>query len=142
MAPKRATFYTYGNDDLCAEMQQFIEDAGILLTVRDISEKPFTAPEFYELVGNLNLEHFINPVSKVHPANDNGNDAIDRRKLFEMVNDDPSVLRRPILKTSRLVTIGADKRKIAEALQVNSNGTPRETQNQHQPQSNRKKARA
>jgi arsenate reductase-like glutaredoxin family protein len=141
MAPQRATLYTYGNDELCAEMQKFIEDAGILLTVRDIGKQPFTPAEFYELVGNLSLEHFINPASTLHPANGDSEDGLNRRQLLDKVSEDPTVLRRPILKTSRLVTVGADRKRIAEALQLNNNGTPRELQNPPQPSNHHRRAR-
>lgn len=142
MAPKRATLYTYGNDDLCTEVQQFIEEAGILLTVRDIGKEPFTPAEFYELVGNLNLEHFINPASEAFPVSGNGHNAVDRRKLYELVKEDPTVLRRPILRTTRLVTIGADRRKIAEALQFGTNGSSRESQNTAPTGGGNRRARA
>ena len=36
MPPKRVTFITYGNDEQCAETLRFIENAGVILDIRDI----------------------------------------------------------------------------------------------------------
>ncbi|MBU0983084.1 MAG: hypothetical protein KKA42_04390 [candidate division Zixibacteria bacterium] len=117
MAQKRATYYVYGSDDTCLDIQKYIEDAGVILSVRDMKKDPLTEAELDRLLGHLPLNHFINPISPGFKAR--GLDAAipDREDMFRILAEDPSLLRRPILKTVRLLTVGCDKKKIAEMLQ-------------------------
>ena len=45
MAQKTATYYGFGDEDQCADLRQFIEDAGIHLLQRDMSKDPLSARE-------------------------------------------------------------------------------------------------
>ena len=45
-----------------------------------------------------------------------------RGEILELMSRDHTLIRRPILKTARLMTVGCDRRKIAEMLQVSVNG--------------------
>ena len=62
MALKRAEYLTYGYDELCVEMRKFIENAGILLDVRDIAEKPLSEEELTRLIGHLQIMDPLVPV--------------------------------------------------------------------------------
>ncbi len=46
-----------------------------------------------------------------------------REKVIELMAQDHTLIRRPIIRTIRLLTVGCDKRKITEMLQINANGT-------------------
>ena len=45
----------------------------------------------------------------------------DRDELFVLISENNYLLRRPIVRTARLVTIGCDKQKLAEMLQISYN---------------------
>ncbi|HDL01372.1 MAG TPA: hypothetical protein ENH23_03985 [candidate division Zixibacteria bacterium] len=121
MAPKRATFYTFGNDTICKEAKKFVEDAGVLLTIRDIEEKPFTVRELKELIGHIDPKHFLNTSSPECLKMNIEEKLSDRDELFVLISENNYLLRRPIVRTARLVTIGCDKQKLAEMLQISYN---------------------
>jgi arsenate reductase-like glutaredoxin family protein len=124
MVPKRATFLTYGADEKCADIKRFIEDSGVLLDIRDIEKKPLTVREIESLVGHLDLNHFLNPMSRSFEKNGLDKDLPPRDEVIKMIVEDHTLLRRPIIRNNRLFTIGCDKRKIAEMLQISPNGKP------------------
>ncbi len=124
MVPKRATFMTYGNDEKCADVRKFIEDAGVLLDIRDIEKKPLTVMEIQALVGHLDLNHFLNPLSRSYEKHGLDKELPSRDDVIALIAEDHTLLRRPIIKNNRLFTVGCDKRKIAEMLQISPNGKP------------------
>ena len=126
MPPKRATYLTYGNDERCAEAKKYIEDSGVLLSIRDIGERPLTEKELVDLICNLQIRHFLNKMSESYSKHNLDQDAIERDEVIKLLVSDHTLLRRPIVKSSRLLYIGCDKRKIAEMLQIGANGQARE----------------
>ena len=122
MALKRATFISYGNDDWCMETRRFIENAGVDLEIRDLLKKPFTEDEVDKLIGNWDVNLFLNPVSESYQKHGLDNQLPPRAELFKLIAADPTLLRRPIIRNARLFTIGCDKRRIAEMLQISLSG--------------------
>ncbi|NOY88529.1 MAG: hypothetical protein GXO93_03940 [FCB group bacterium] len=130
MALKRATFFTYGTDDKCNEIQKFIEDAGVILDVRDIEKDPLTYEELEQLIGYLNVNHFLNNFSDAYTEFKLDKSLPTREEVIKLMARDHNLLRRPIIKTVRLMTVGYNKRKIAEMLQINYNGNNIEQENE------------
>jgi len=122
MAPKRAMFFCYGNDNICAETRKYIEDAGVILKVRDIGKDPLTENEVAQLVGHLEITHFINRLSDSYVKFRFDKKLPAREEIIRLMAKDHTLIRRPIVKTTRLLTVGCDQRKIADMLQINSNG--------------------
>lgn len=122
MALKRATFISYGNDDWCLETRHFIENAGVDLEIRDLLKKPFTEEEVDKLIGNWDVHHFLNPVSESYQKHGFDNQLPPRAELIRLIAADPTLLRRPIIRNARLFTIGCDKKRIAEMLQISLTG--------------------
>lgn len=122
MSFKRAIFITYGNDELCAETKKFIEDAGVLLNFRDIGKNPLTEEELSDLIGNLKITHFLNAMSDSYTKYRLDKHTPERGQLIKLMAQDHTLLRRPIVKSSRLLTVGCDKRKIAAMLLIKSDG--------------------
>jgi len=119
MAPRRATFFCYGDDGLCQETCKFIEDAGVILEKHDIGKDPLSEDDLDRLIGTLSISHFINPASPAYTKLGWDKTAPDRREAIEAMARDYTLIRRPIIRASRLVTIGADKKRIGEMLQLN-----------------------
>jgi arsenate reductase-like glutaredoxin family protein len=123
MAPRRARFYSYGTDEQCAEARKFIEDAGVLLDLRDMSVKPLTEEELNNLIGHLDINHFLNPASPSYSRHGLDRRSKVRAEVIKLMAQDYTLIRRPIIQSPRLLTVGCDKRKISEMLQLNSNGS-------------------
>ena len=122
MAQKRATFITYGTDDRCLETKRFIENAGVDLDGRHLLKKQLTEDEALRLLGNWDAHLFLNPASESFEKHRLDETMPNRFELAKLIAADPTLLRRPIIKNARLMTIGCDKRKIAEMLQISMNG--------------------
>ncbi len=122
MAPKRAVFMSYGSDEACVEMRKFIEESGIILQVRDISKQPLSEYELTNLIGQLRIEHFLNTSAPSFGEHKLDQSLPPRNDLIKLMVQDHTLIRKPIIKAARLITIGCDKDKIAEMLQINDNG--------------------
>ena len=125
MVPKRAKFYKFGDDERCEEVRKFIENAGVLLDVRDLKIDPLTPAEAHDLIGYLHVDHFINKMSPYYTKS--GIEAVldNREKVIEIIVKEPSLVKVPIVKSARLITIGCDKGKISDMLRLdmtNSDG--------------------
>lgn len=122
MPPKRATFISYGSDQQCVETKQFIEDAGVLLSVRDIEKQPLTYDEIDRLIGYINPRHFLNMASPSYEKSGLDQQLPPRRELIGLIAKDHTLLRRPIIQAARLTTVGCDRKSIALMLQLSANG--------------------
>jgi len=139
MPEKRAKYLTYGKDERCDELQKFIEGAGIRLIVRDMKTDPPSADELRSLMGHISLSHFLNPASEAYSKKGLDKGLPERDEIFRMMAEDPTLIRRPLIKTVRLVTAGCDKKKISEMLQINANGEAIKVKaNDRQPRTNRR----
>ena len=123
MAPKRAKYYSYGDDTLCVETKEFIEKAGVLLDVRDIEKQPLSILEMQRLFGHMNIKHFLNTLSESYAKLQLDKNLPPREEILQLMADDHTLIRRPIIKSLRLVTAGCDKRKIAQMFQISANGS-------------------
>ncbi len=122
MAPKRAVYITYGDEERCSDTRRFIEDAGIDMDIRDIKKNPLNEDELKRLLGYFEITHFLNPGSPAFEKNGLDKSTPERAEIVKMILEDQTLLRRPIIKTARLMTVGCDRRKISEMLQINQNG--------------------
>ena len=122
MAPKRATFLTYGNDEKCRETCKFIEEAGVLLKVRDISKEPLSRYELAQIVGHLDISHFLNSLSPAFKKNNLDKGPVDRSQILDLMVSDHTLIRHPIVTTIRLTMVGCDRDKISDMLQLSANG--------------------
>jgi len=129
MALKRATFITYGKDEACAGTKEFIEGAGIILDIRNLDEKPFTEGELRQLIGHLSISHFLNANSPAFAKRKFDEEIPSRAEVVKAMVEDHTLIRRPIIQTSRLLTVGCDHQKISEMLQISQNNGDNE-QNQ------------
>ena len=136
MALKLAKFMTYGNDEKCVEIKKFIEDAGVAVDYRDIEKKPLTEAELWGMLGHLEASHFLNPASDSFQKYQLAENLPERDKLIKMIAEDHTLLRRPIIKTARLLTVGCDKQKITEMLRLNGDGNNRDSGNPNRDRNN------
>ena len=121
MVPRRAKFFKYGSDERCEEVRKFIEEAGILLDIRDLKMDPLTQGEARNLVGYLHVEHFINKMSPYYAKSGIEDVITSRDKVIDILIKEPSLIRVPIVQSARLITIGCDKSKITDMLRLDLN---------------------
>ncbi len=131
MALRQAKYLSYGNDEQCAEMKKFIEEAGVILDYRDIEKKPLTEDELWGIIGHLEASHFLNPASDSFEKYQLAEGIPERSKLIKMLAQDHTLLRKPIIRTARLLTVGCDKQKISDMLRLNGDINNREGGNSH-----------
>lgn len=129
MGLKRALIFTYGNDDVCTETKKFIEDAGVLLQIRDIEKDPLSVNELSDLIGHIDITHFLNTFSNSYTKHRLDKNLPPRDKIYELMSKDHTLIRHPIVKSTRLMTVGCNLKKIAEMLQINFNGNNTQTEN-------------
>ncbi len=133
MAPKRATFLTYGNDERCGETCKFIEEAGVLLKVRDISKEPLNRNELSDIIGYLDISHFLNSLSPAFKKNNLDKGPVERSQALDLMASDHTLIRQPIISTIRLTMVGCDRDKITDMLQLNANGSDMTGKDGNQP---------
>jgi len=131
MPQKSATFITYGQDDRCDEVRKFIEDAGVRVNLRDLGQRPFTIEELDQMFGHNPMSYFLNPASSEYTKFGLDRKMPERRELLQIIAQNPGLLRRPIVRNARLLTVGCNKDKIAEMLQINANGEALDEPNEH-----------
>lgn len=122
MPPKRAAFLTWGEDEECKGIRKFLENAGVVLDIRDLTKRPLSAAEVNKLVGFVPLEYFLNPHSSSFKKHNLDQENIDRDTVVALIAGDPTLLRQPIIRTNRLFTVGCDRKRICEMLQISQNG--------------------
>ena len=122
---------TYGSDERCDEIRKFIEGAGIRLDIRDLSVSPLTVEEMDHMFGHNPLSYFINTASSEYSRLGLDRKMPERLEMLKLMAENPGLLRRPIVMNTRLLTVGCNKDKIAEMLQISRNGEPLE-ENSHE----------
>jgi arsenate reductase-like glutaredoxin family protein len=143
MVAKRATFISYGNSDPCAETKKFIEEAGVVLDVRDLEKAPLSEYELHKMIGHLDLSHFLNTMSDSYTKGKFDGKSMDRNEVIKLMAADYTLIKRPIIRGSRLLLIGCDKKKISEMLQLNNNSgnsVPEVNANVRNPRNNRSRS--
>ncbi|MEA3296250.1 MAG: ArsC/Spx/MgsR family protein [candidate division Zixibacteria bacterium] len=122
MVAKRALLLCHGNNETCADVRRFIEGAGVMLEVRDIAENQMTEEELNQIFGYVEISHFINTMSSAYKKSGLDKNIPSRDEVIKLMAEDYTLIRCPIVKSSRLLTVGSDKRKIADMLQINADG--------------------
>ncbi|MCD6248714.1 MAG: hypothetical protein J7J98_00105 [candidate division Zixibacteria bacterium] len=122
MPQKIATYIGFGDDNQCTEIRKFIEDAGIRLNFRDMAKDPLSVRELDLLLGHNPLTYFVNPTAKEYKKQGFDKQQPERQEMLEIIADNPGLLKYPIIKTARLLTVGCNKEKISEMFQIDRNG--------------------
>ena len=122
MALKKVKYITYDENEQCTDIRNFIESAGIVLDVRDLTKEPFSEEEAARLISHFDISHFLNPMSKSYKSLGFDKRTPSREEIIKGIVEDYTLLRRPIIKNARLFTIGCNEKAISEMLQISRNG--------------------
>ncbi|RME19107.1 MAG: hypothetical protein D6800_14725 [Candidatus Zixiibacteriota bacterium] len=118
MPQRRVKYYSYDEDDQCADIRRFIEEGGLILELRDLGKQPLNKDELAAMFGHINLEHFLNKNAKSYRKHGLDKGLPPRDELLALIAEDNTLLRRPIIRTTRLITVGCDKDNLARMLQL------------------------
>lgn len=120
---KRVDIYTYPNEGACEDVRQFLETLDLDLRVRDLTKHPLTYDEITRIVRHIDIKHFLNAASKMYKKHQMERELPDRKQLIALMAEDNELIRKPIIISGRLMTVGCNRQKIMEMLQIKSNGS-------------------
>lgn len=119
---KRVKIYTDPKDPLCSEAQSFLEEQEVLLQVHDVKQQPLSSMQISRLIRHFDLRHFLNEASQAYKKNKLDKSLPEREEVIELMATDNDLLRKPIIVAGRLMTVGCNRDKIIEMLQLKVNG--------------------
>ena len=120
---KKVELYTDPQNPECNAANEFLEGVEVLLKVHDIKKDPLKKQKITELLRHFNLNHFINSNSEAYRKFKLDKNIPSRDEVYEMMAEDNSLIRWPIIVAGRLMTVGCNIDKIKEMLQISSNGS-------------------
>ena len=121
------------------EVKEYLLEQEVSLQIRDIKTNPLGRHEIMRLLRHFDLKHFLDTDSKIYKRNKIDKSMPDRKDIIDMMVDDNDLLRVPILVSGRLMTIGCNREKITEMLQIRRNGSNSENEERpRQPRVNRR----
>jgi regulatory protein spx len=123
---KKVTLYTDAKDPYCAEVEKFLKGFNIILQVHDIRLKPLNERQLSNLLGYFDLAHFLSSNGKSGKTKDLDTSLSNRPEILKMIAEDNSLLRKPIVVSGRLMTLGFDRRIIQDMLQIKADDSPSE----------------
>ncbi len=122
MARRRAQFLMYGKQGQCADIIEFIEESGVILDIRDMEKLPLTVSELVKLIGYCDVYHFLNPLSESYSKLGLDKKDKSREEVLELMAADYSLIKQPIIRTTRLTTLGCNKKTVSDVLLLGSEG--------------------
>ena len=120
---KRVTLYIDPKDPYCVEIEKFLRRFDIILKVHDLRSNPLTIPQLSNLLGYNEPEHFFNPNGKSAKFKGLDTSLTNRREVLEIIAEDNTLLKTPIVVSGRLMSIGYDRRTILRMLQLKDEET-------------------
>ena len=120
---KSVLMYTKPKVSECDEVKEFLISQEVKLQIRDIEANPLGRYEIIRLLKNFDLKHFLDTDSKVYRRNKIDKSMPERNEIIDMIIENNDLLRVPILIAGRLMTIGSNREKITEMLQIRNNSS-------------------
>jgi arsenate reductase-like glutaredoxin family protein len=109
----------------CEDAKRFLEDHGVFVKVRDLTQDPLRKDELSTLLGFHDPRHLIDPLSPSFEKTKLDENMPPREELLKMFMEHPDLLRHPIVLSGRLMTIGFNRQQMIEMFQltVSNNGS-------------------
>lgn len=117
----------------CEDVKEYLIEQDVNLQVRDIKADPLGRPEISRLLRHFDLKHFLDINSKTYKKNKIEKSMPERDEIISMMADDNDLLRVPIIVAGRLMTIGCNREKISEMLQIRRNGSNSDKEERPRP---------
>lgn len=122
---KKVTLYSNPDDLACRKVEKFLMEQDIILNVHNVTTKPLDLRQISKLLRNFDLKHFYNSNghSKGRKKTATETDSPDRQAMLELIAEDNTLLRLPIILSGRLLTVGNSTDRIGVMLQMTPGGT-------------------
>jgi arsenate reductase-like glutaredoxin family protein len=120
---RRVDFYTYLDDPTANEVRRFLEAQDFDVRIHDLQARPLGIQEITKLMRHFDTKHFINQMSKAFKKFSLDKITPTRKELIAMMAEDNELIRKPIIVAGRLMTVGCNRQKIIEMLQIKANGS-------------------
>ena len=122
---KKVQFYYRNPCSICEEVKTFLEEHGVIVEARDLKKLPLSRAEMKDLFKYFDAKHFIDVTSAAYKKARLDMSLPPREELYALVEENPELLRHPIITSGRLMTIGAGRRQLIDMFQlkVSDNGS-------------------
>lgn len=102
--------YTLKTCDTCRKALKWLDDAGIAHENRDVRADGISPEAVTHIVSSLGWEKALNRRSKTwRDLPDANRAALDRDKAIALINDNPTIMKRPVFVTEHEVIGGFDE---------------------------------
>ena len=95
---------------------KWLDNEGHKYSFRDVKKKPLTDIELLDIVNKLSVESVINKKGTTWRKLDVSDKNLSDQELFELLLDNQSMIKRPVLLLDDAVMIGFDEEAITEFL--------------------------
>jgi arsenate reductase-like glutaredoxin family protein len=138
---KRAHMMYRNPCTLCEEAKSFLEQNGVIVKVRDLTQDPLRKSELQHMLGYHDPKYFLDYGSPTFAKKKLDEHMPSREELFGLIEESPELLRHPIVMCGRLMTIGFNRRQMVEMFQLsvsnNGSGNEDETKGSSEGRNNR-----
>ncbi|SDJ44819.1 transcriptional regulator SpxA [Salimicrobium halophilum] len=112
------TLYTSPSCTSCRKAKAWLEEHNIEYTERNIFSEPLTIDEIKEILRMTEdgTEEIISKRSKVFQKLDTDFDQLPMQELFDLIKDNPGLLRRPIIIDDKRLQVGYNEDEIRRFL--------------------------
>ena len=122
----KVTIYSDPNDTHCADVEKFLKNFELDLQVHDIRTAPLNSEQLLGLVKHFDLEHFLNYNFNTTEQNYFEKSSNHRQEIIDLIAKDNRLLRKPIIVSGQLMTVGWNYDSIIEMLQIKDNISSRD----------------
>lgn len=122
---KEVTIYSDPDNPTCARVEKFLSELEIKLKVHDIKAQPLNYNQISNLLQHFQIDHFYNSNGFSQKTTKDKAEPIqlDRNEVIEKMAANNKSIRLPIIATNRLMTVGDNLDTIKIMLQIKSNGS-------------------
>lgn len=112
------TLYTSPSCTSCRKAKAWLEEHNISYKERNIFSEPLTLDEIKEILRMTEdgTDEIISTRSKVYQQLDVDLEAIPLKELFELIQENPGLLRRPIILDEKRLQVGYNEDEIRRFL--------------------------
>lgn len=97
---------------------KWLENEGHTFTFRDVKKSPLHEDELLDIVNKLSLETVINKKGTTWRKLEVTEKNLSDQELFELLLDNQSMIKRPVLLLGDAVMIGFDEEALTEFLAI------------------------
>ncbi|MCP4570291.1 MAG: hypothetical protein GY841_22145 [FCB group bacterium] len=116
---KRAQFYYQNPCSICEEAKAFLEENGVILIERDVSKTPLNKRELSGIMGYHNPKHYLDSKSSSFKKQKLDSKLPSRDDLLDLIMENQDLLKYPIIRVGRLMTIGSNRQQLIDMFQIN-----------------------